>query len=276
MIKGLIVQNNAIIGNKRATFNNVEKLLSHYCGKKYDFITFPEVWSTGWCCSHFKESAETVEYSETIEFLRNVAVDFESVVFGGSFIRKISEDEYRNTCPVINRNGKISALYDKIHLFSHKGSEENKYITPGDTLILIDAGRFKTGLSICYDIRFPEIYREYSRHGAEIFINSAAWNRNKLEHWLIMHRARAIENQCCMVVADQCGKIKDDEYNLGHSLVTDAWGNIEYTTGEEEGCLEFAIDLKKLRTLRKDFPLLDDRRDNDFSGFKIKEIKLYE
>ena len=179
MIKGLIVQNNAIIGNKRATFNNVEKLLSHYCGKKYDFITFPEVWSTGWCCSHFKESAETVEYSETIEFLRNVAVDFESVVFGGSFIRKISEDEYRNTCPVINRNGKISALYDKIHLFSHKGSEENKYITPGDTLILIDTGRFKTGLSICYDIRFPEIYREYSRHGAEIFINSAAWNRNK-------------------------------------------------------------------------------------------------
>ena len=276
MIKGLLVQNNAIIGNRQATFNNVEKLLEPYRGKTFDFITFPEVWSCGWSCKNFKLAAENLENSETVNFLKNVALDFKTTVFGGSFIRKVSESDYRNTCPVVDKNGRISACYDKMHLFSHKGSEENRYITPGDYLVVINTGNVKIGLSICYDIRYPEIYRAYSKQGVQIFINSAAWNRTKLEHWLIMHRARAIENQCYMIVADQCGKIAENEYNLGHSLVADGWGDVLYSLGEQEGCLEFALDIEKLNKLRQDFPLLKDRRDKDFSSFKIKEIKLYE
>ena len=276
MIKGLIVQNSAIIGNKQATIDNVSRLLAPFEGKRFDFITFPEVWACGWCCETFKQNAETLENSETLDFLKQIALDFQATVFGGSFIRKVSENNYRNTCPVIDKYGNLRALYDKMHLFLQKGSEENKYVTPGNILMLVDTGWAKIGLSVCYDIRYPEIYREYSKHGAEIFINSAAWNRNKLEHWLIMHRARAIENQCYMVVADQCGKIKENEYNLGHSLVADAWGDVEYTLLEEEGCLEVELDLDRLKKLREDFPLLKDRRDQNFETFNVKEIKLYE
>ena len=276
MIKGLLVQNNAIIGNRQATFKNVEKLLEQYEGRSYDFITFPEVWSGGWCCENFKSDAESLGHSETIDFLKNVALEFKTTVFGGSFVRKVSDSDFRNTCPVIDRNGRLAVCYDKMHLFSHKGSEENRYITAGSGLVVVDTGCVKIGLSICYDIRYPEIYREYSKHGVEVFINSAAWGSKKLEHWLIMHRTRAIENQCYMVAADQCGKIKGSEYNLGHSLVADGWGDVIYTLGEEEGCLEFELDIEKLRKLREDFPLLKDRRDKDFSSFKLKEIKLYE
>ena len=91
-----------------------------------------------------------------------------------------------------------------------------------------------------------------------------------------MHRARAIENQCYMVAADQCGKIKDGECNLGYSLVSDGWGDVLYVLGKEEGCIEFELDIEGLRKLREDFPLLNDRRDKDFPSFELKEIKLYE
>lgn len=276
IIKGLIVQNSAILDNKAATISNVEKLLEPYTGKNYDFITFPEVWSSGWCCENFHKTAEDLENSETLSFLKGVANDFCTTIFGGSFIRKVTNNDYRNTCPIINKNGKVIALYDKMHLFSHIGSEENKYITPGNSLLIVNTGKIKIGLSICYDIRYPEIYRAYSKQGVEVFINSAAWARTKLDHWLVMHRARAIENQCIMVVADQCGKIKGSEYNLGHSLVIDGWGNIIAELNEEEGCLEFELDIDKLRNLRKDFPLLHDRRDYEFSTFDLKEIKLDE
>lgn len=272
----LIVQNNAIIGNKKATFNNIETLLETHKGNKFDIIVLPEVFSAGWECKNFPSEAEAIENSVTIEFLKNIAMDFKSLVIGGSFIQKMKDGTLKNTCPVISENGKLLTTYDKMHLFSHKGSEENKYITTGDELKILDLGFTKIGLSVCYDIRFPEVYREYSKRGAEVFVNVAAWSNKKLEHWNIMHRARAIENQCFMIVSDQTGKITKDEYNLGHSMVIDPWGDIEAMLEEQEDCLTCSIDLKKVKKLREDFPLIADRRDKYFSSFNVKEIKTYE
>lgn len=271
----LTVQNNAIISNKTANFNNIEKLLAPYQGKQIDIINFAEVWATGWCCKNFQNDAESVENSPIIDFLKSVSEEFDALVFGGSFIRKTKNNEYKNSCPIVNR-GKLAAIYDKMHLYSHKGSEEDKFITNGDNLLIVDTGNTKIGTSICYDIRYPEIYREYSKNGVEILIHASAWSKTKPDHWEIMHRARAMENQCFMIVADQCGKIDKNNCNLGHSLVADAWGNIENELGEEEACMHTIINIDKLRDLRKNFPLLNDRRDQNFKTFKIKEIKLYE
>lgn len=275
-LKVLLVQNNAILGNKKATFNNIETLLENYKGNEFDIIVMPEVFSIGWYCANFPKQAEIIEKSATIDFLKNIAMDFKSLVIGGSFIQDMQDGTYKNTCPVISKHGKLLAAYDKMHLFSHKGSEENKYVKTGNELKLLDLGFTKIGLSICYDIRFPEIYREYSKRGAELFVNTAAWSNKKLEHWNIMHRARAIENQCFMIVADQTGKITKDEYNLGHSMIIDPWGDIEAMLEEQEACLTCSIDLNKVKKLREDFPLISDRRDKDYSSFKVKEIKVYE
>ena len=192
---------------------------------------------------------------------------------GGSYIRKTKDGEYKNTCPVISGSGQVVALYDKMHLFSHKGSQEHKYVSHGDSLLMLNTGETRIGLTVCYDIRFPEIFRQYSLNGAEILINTAAWGRNKLLHWEIMQKARAIENQCYMLAADQTGLIKDDEYNLGHSMVISPWGDVIGSLGEEEGCILADLDLEKLRELRRNFPLLSDRRNQVFN---IKEINIYE
>lgn len=274
-MKILVVQNNAIIRNKLATFNNVEKLLNKYYDNKPDLIILPEVWSVGWDCSIFPEQAEAIGKSETIDFLKNIAQDFNCTVIGGSFIQK-KDNKLKNTCPIISSTGKLVTTYDKMHLFSHKGSEENKYISTGSKLKILDLGYTKVGLSICYDIRFPEIYRNYSKNGVEVIINMAAWSNKKLNHWEIMHKARAIENQCYLIAADQTGKINNEEYNLGHSMVINPWGDIVGNLESEEDCLYTEIDLTEIKRLRQDFPLLNDRRDHNFTNFDIEEIKINE
>ena len=273
-LKILVVQNNAIIGNKKATFNNVEKLLEPYQCQTFDIIVLPEVFAIGWYCQNFPKEAEVLDKSDTISFLKNIALEFKSTVIGGTFIQKTKDNLLKNTCPIINKNGLLVDTYDKMHLFSHKGSEENKYISTGDTLKLINIKDTKIGLSVCYDIRFPELYRTYSKYGAEIFINTAAWSITKPEHWDIMHKARAIENQCFMIVANQTGKITDGEYNLGHSMIISPWGTPIEELQQEEGCICCTIDTKEVKELRKSFPLILDRRDKDFTSFKYKEIKI--
>lgn len=273
-LKILVVQNNAIIGNKKATLNNVEKLLEPYEGQTFDIIVLPEVFAIGWYCQNFPKEAETIDNSETIDFLKKLAIEFQSTVIGGTFIQKAQDNLLKNTCPIIDKNGNLIDTYDKMHLFSHKGSEENKYITTGDKLKLINIGDTKIGLSVCYDIRFPELYRTYSKNGAEILINTAAWSITKPEHWDIMHKARAIENQCFMIVANQTGKISKGEYNLGHSMVISPWGDPVEELQQEEGCICCTIDTNEVKKLREDFPLISDRRDKDFSSFKYKEIKI--
>ena len=275
-LKVLIVQNSAIIGNKQATFNNIEQLLEGYNNHYFDVIVLPEVFASGWYCKNFPDAAETLHNSETINFLKNIAIEFKSVVIGGTFIQKTQNGLLKNTCPVISRNGNLVTTYDKMHLFSHKGSEENKFVSCGNELKILDFESTKIGLSVCYDIRFPEIYRTYSKAGVEIFVNTAAWSVSKPEHWNIMHKARAIENQCFMLVADQTGKIAGNDYNLGHSMVISPWGDALAEMQSDEGCITYEIDTAEVKRLRENFPLLKDRRDNDFKTFNYKEIKVYE
>ena len=275
-LKVLIVQNSAIIGNKQATFNNIEQLLEGYNNHYFDVIVLPEVFASGWYCKNFPDAAETLHNSETINFLKNIAIEFKSVVIGGTFIQKTQNGLLKNTCPVISRNGNLVTTYDKMHLFSHKGSEENKFISCGNELKILDFESTKIGLSVCYDIRFPEIYRTYSKAGVEIFVNTAAWSVSKPEHWNIMHKARAIENQCFMLVADQTGKIAGNDYNLGHSMVISPWGDALAEMQSDEGCITYEIDTAEVKRLRENFPLLKDRRDNYFNTFNYKEIKVYE
>lgn len=274
-LKVLVVQNNPIIGNKNATLNNVDALLSRYKNNTFDIIVLPEVFAIGWDCKNFQKKSEIIETSDTINYLKNIAIEFNALIIGGSFIQKTKENTYKNTCPIISPKGNVVSTYDKLHLFSHKDSEEDKYLTTGEELKLINYKNTKIGITICYDIRFPEIYRAYSKQGAEILINVAAWSKTKPEHWSIMHRARAIENQCIMIAANQTGKFPPNGTNLGQSMITDAWGNIIGILDEQEDCLSCEIDTNEVKELRNNFPLISNRKDN-FEYFKIKEININE
>lgn len=271
-LKVLVVQNSAIIGNKEATLNNISRLLVPYTNEKFDLIILPEVFSIGWDCSRFHELAESIDDSKSIDFLKEIAQEHKSLVIGGSIVLKTENSTHTNTCVVVSPKGKIITTYNKMHLFSHTGSEENKYITTGNELKLLNYGDTKIGISICYDIRFPEIYRCYSQNGAEVIINVAAWSKTKPEHWDIMHKARAIENQCFVIAANQTGLITKNEQNLGHSMIISPWGTSIAELQEEEGCLSLTIDTNLTKEFRQNFPLLKDRRDNIHTYFDCKEI----
>lgn len=257
-IKILIVQNNAIIADRKANFERVSQLLKPYEDKNPDLIILPELWNSGWYCVSYPEVAETDDNSQTLEFLSNLAKKFNSNIIGGSYVRKLSDNQLRNTCPVFDRSGNLIAQYDKMHLYSHLGADEGKYASAGNNPVIAQTDIGKIGLTVCYDIRFPELFRKYSLGGADLLVNVAAWPKTRKNHWITLQKARAIENQSFMIAVSQTGKIKEDEYNLGYSMLISPYGEVIASLEEEEIVLECEINFDEMKELRKKIPTLMD------------------
>lgn len=259
----LAIQMSSKIADKTANFSKVRDLIEKNIKPKTDIIVLPEVWTVGWKPSEFENSAEDIENSKTVEFLSGIAKKYNVNIIGGSFITKRANGNYSlfNTCPVINRKGKLIATYDKMHLFSYYGCDEGKFVESGKNPVLIDIDGIKIGLTLCYDIRFPEIYREYRKSGADLLINMAAWPMSRACHWESLSKARAIENQSFMVALTQSGLIEDKEYNLGHSRVIDYNGEVISEIKEGEGAMFAKIKFKEMYEFREKCTVLLDIHD---------------
>ena len=127
---------------------------------------------------------------------------------------------------------------------------------------MVELDDVKFGLTICYDIRFPEIYRAYMKAGADVLINCAAWGFKKAVPWEIMTKSRAVENQCYMVALTQSGYIKNNEYNLGESRIIDYEGKEVVSILSGEGIVSGVLDLEMMYEFRTKSPTLRDIRDN--------------
>ena len=161
-------------------------------------------------------------------------------------------------CPVINKKGELVCTYDKNHLLSYYGCNEGKYIKRGDNPVLINLDGVKTGISICYDIRFPELYRAYRKAGADIMVNMAAWGASKKIPWDSMTTSRAVENQCYFVALTQTGALKDGTKNLGHSMIIDYKGDVLDEINIDEGWIFAEVDLNKMYEFRNKCTVLND------------------
>ena len=266
-IKLLAVQTEAIIDNKQANYKKVEELISKNISPDTDIIILPELWAVGWACDRFIDNAEVIEDSPTLEFLSKTAKKYNVNILGGSFVRYES-GKYYNTCPVINRRGEFIAKYDKNHLFSYYDDCENKYITKGENPVIINIEGVKIGLSICYDIRFPEIYRSYRKAGADLMVNMAAWPLSRKIHWDNLSCARAVENQTYMVALTQTGTLPTGAKNLGHSLIYDYSGNILDEINEKEGTISAVLNFPEMYDFRDKCTVLKDIKDN----YKVIEL----
>ncbi len=262
MVKVLIVQMQSVLGDKQANFNKVEKLLNGQDYYKPDLIILPELFATGWFCDIYDKVAETFGNSKIVDFLSSVAKNFNANVIGGSFARRDDNGEIKNTCPVFDRSGKMIAYYDKMHLYSYLGDTENLNSVRGEKPVIAKTDIGKIGLSICYDIRFPEIYRCYAYGGADILVNVAAWPLSRRLHWESLTRARAIENQSYMIAVSQTGEIKNGIYNIGSSAVLSPLGETIASLEYEEAVLKAEFDLDKMKKLRETVKTLSDKHDN--------------
>ncbi len=180
--------------------------------------------------------------------------------------------KYLNRCLLFNPEGSVQARYDKIHLFdvsipggeSHK--ESNRFIA-GDKAVVADIGWCKVGMSICYDVRFPYLYRSLALAGADIITIPAAFTHftgNK-GGWHVLTRARAMETGCFIIAPAQCGHHAGGRKTYGHSLIINPWGEIIAQAGEKPGIITADIDIKEVSNTRAVMPSLQHGRQNDFT-----------
>jgi len=255
-----MLQMSSVIGDIEANLKKAENIIKNNLPTNTDILVLPEVWTCGWSCDKFIQTAQNLD-GTIIKFLSKTAKNYNMNIIGGSFIEK-KDGKYFNTCPVIDRNGRLVTTYSKNHLYSYYGCDEGKYITKGDSPVMVNLDGVNYGLTICYDIRFPEIYRAYRKAGADILVNCAAWGSNKPIPWEMMTKSRAIENQCYMIALTQCGHIKEDEYNLGESRIIDYKGEEIAFIKEFEGITSCKISLNEMYEFRNKCTILNDIKDS--------------
>ncbi len=259
----------SVIGDLELNIGTVKNLLVANL-EKYDgadFVFLPEVWTVGWCPQEFHNCAETLRDSKSLEMLKMIAIKYNTNIIGGSFIR-FDGNNYYNSCPVILKDGSILGFYDKNHLFSYYGCDEGQFIARGASPVIAEIEGIKLGLTICYDIRFPEIYRAYRKAGADILVNMAAWGKTKKIPWDSMTTSRAVENQSYMVALTQTGMLLDGTENLGHSMIIDYQGNIMDEIEDIEGGVYAEADLVKMYEFREKCTILNDIKDE----YKVEKI----
>jgi predicted amidohydrolase len=171
-----------------------------------------------------------------------------------------------NTCVYLDATGQIAARYRKIHLFDVQIPDGASYAesastAPGQEPVIVDSPIGPLGLSVCYDLRFPELYRELARRGARALTVPAAFTLHTgRDHWHVLLRARAIENLCWVVAPAQYGRHTDKRVTYGHALIVDPWGQIVAEVGDHEGVAYAEIDLEYQDRLRRELPVLAHRR----------------
>ncbi|MCD8532488.1 MAG: carbon-nitrogen hydrolase family protein [Saccharospirillaceae bacterium] len=173
----------------------------------------------------------------------------------------------RSACLVFNGEGVLVARYDKIHLFdvdvgdAHGSYRESERFAPGSDVVLVDTPVGRLGLVICYDLRFPGLFQRLRDQGAELISVPAAFTYTTGEaHWQTLLRARAIETQCYVLAANQCGWHDDKRRTYGHSQIIDPWGRVMSELEEEAGVAVAAIDRPLLADVRKKMPVTEHRR----------------
>ncbi len=186
----------------------------------------------------------------------------------GSHAILVGEEKAANRAFLFNPSGELVTTYDKIHMFdvdldNGESWRESKVYQPGEKSCLVEVDDFKLGLSICYDIRFPHLYREYALAGAEVLTGPAAFTRQTgRAHWHILQRSRAIENGAFVISAAQGGDHEDGRETYGHSMIINPWGEVLAELAHEEpGFISAEIELSEVKQARQRIPNLMNARE---------------
>jgi predicted amidohydrolase len=251
--------------NKEENLETAERLIRAAASSGAELVALPELWNCHGLQKVYRENAEPVP-GPTTEFLGGLARELSLYVQGGSILEETpTSAKLHNTSTFFGPDGEMSAVYRKIHLFDVKAPDreylESEIIAPGSEIVTAKAGAATLGLSVCYDVRFPELYRLLALRGAEILAVPAAFTlQTGKDHWELLLRARAVENQAFVVAPAQWGKKADGRWTYGRSIIVDPWGTVLAQCPDRDGYALATLDLDDLDRLREDFPALENRR----------------
>jgi predicted amidohydrolase len=261
-------------GDAETVPQRVERVAS-LVGRQHgaDLVVLPELWAPGgFSYRQWSEYAEPVE-GPTVRAVADAAREIGAVVHAGSIIEQVPDgapDEARgetgrglwNTSVVVGSDGAVLATYRKIHRFGF-GEGEPALLEAGTAVVVTSlpatTGPVPVGLATCYDLRFPEQFRLLVDAGAHMVVVPAAWPAARRDHWLLLGRARAVENQCVVIQCNTAGT-HSSVAMAGHSQVVSARGEVLAEAGDDEEVLVVEVDLGDVQVWRDRFPVLADRR----------------
>ena len=246
------VQFNIRLGDINANWQAAEQGLRAAAAQGAKLAVLPEMWSSGY---DYRRLAELARQSpELLPRLLALSAELGLTIVGS--LAESDDDKVCNTAWVIDQ-GRIVGKYRKLHLFSTMG--EDRFLHAGDHYLVVATSVGRLGIAICYDLRFPELFRRMALDGAEIFCLPAEWPKPRQEHWRTLLRARAIENQCFVVAANCCGVQGKFDF-FGMSLLLSARGEVLEEAGEVDQCIVAELDFAEMAEYRQQIPCFHERR----------------
>ncbi|MCX5377311.1 carbon-nitrogen family hydrolase [Streptomyces sp. NBC_00091] len=222
-----------------------------------DLVVLPELWTVGaFAYEQFETEAEPLD-GPTYEAMSKAASDAGVWLHAGSVVERAGDGSLYNTALVLSPAGELAATYRKIHRFGFDQGEA-VLMSPGDSLTTVTLPEQTLGIATCYDLRFPELFRGLVDAGATTMVVAAGWPARRREHWTLLNRARAVEDQAYVLACATAGTHAGVE-QAGHSLVVDPWGEVLAEAGPGEAVLTVDLDPAKVAETRAQFPALKDR-----------------
>lgn len=254
-------QMDVVLGQPEQNLAKVRLLCAEAATRGSDWLVLPELWSTGYDLENAGTYATPTDQGVFAEICH--LAQKHQLYLLGSCLSRMGEGSYGNTLTVFTPHGTVAGEYSKIHLF--RLMQEEQFLTPGNQLVLAETPWGKVGLAICYDLRFPELFRTYALQGAKIVVVPAEWPHPRLAHWQTLLRARAIENQLFVVACNRVGSSKDSHF-FGHSVLIDPWGETIIQGDDKEEILTATIDTDLVDMVRRKIPVFADRRPSLYAG----------
>jgi predicted amidohydrolase len=223
-----------------------------------DLVVLPELWGVGYFAfDRYSELSEPMD-GDTVAAGREWARQLGCYLHLGSFVERGTDDRLYNTAVLIDPAGEIAHTYRKIHVFGYR-SREAELLTPGSGISVADTPLGAVAATTCYDLRFPELWRQLIDAGARIVIVPAAWPAARLEHWRLFTSVRAVEEQIVLISCNAVGEQNGIALG-GHSRIVDPWGLVLTEAGDSEGITWCDVDPEVVSRVRDEFPVLRDRR----------------
>ena len=249
-----------------ATMDAVAPLIREARAAGADFITTPEVVSMLGPRKSVLENAQTMQAHDGIKAFQALAKETGAWLLAGSMVVKLGEEKLANRSMLFAPDGRLVTTYDKIHMFdvdleNGESYRESSTYQPGDKAVSADLPWGRLGMTICYDMRFPYLYRDLAHAGADFLtVPSAFTVPTGRAHWHVLLRSRAIETGCFVFAAAQCGQHFPKRKSYGHSIIIDPWGEVLAEGGDEPGVITAEIDVAKVKEARQMVPsLFNDR-----------------
>jgi omega-amidase len=254
-----LVQMDCRLGEPDDNFERAAAHVAEASRRGSGLVLLPELWSTAYALDRAPALASPL--AGTPEdggwFGRFALLARDNKVWLAGSLLEARAGRFYNCLALYGPDGCLHSVYRKTHLFRLMAEEQ--YLAPGEDTVVADAPWGKTGLAICYDLRFPELFRRYALAGARLLLLPAEWPHPRRTHWRTLLCARAIENQCFVAACNRVGTTGSNTF-FGASAVIDPWGETLIEGGEAEMVLTVSIDLAQVDTVRQRIPIFADRR----------------